>query len=91
MNAARIAWLVGAIGAALCLAGAILQPAPFAFAWLAALTAWLGWPLGCLALLLIHALTGGRWGIVIRTWLLLGTSLLWLLLPAVFVKTAALL
>jgi hypothetical protein len=44
---------------------------------------WVRWPLGCLALLLVHALTGGRWGIAIRPWLLLGIGGLPLLLPAV--------
>jgi hypothetical protein len=37
-----------------------------------------------LALVLVHALTGGRWGIVTRPWLLLGISLLPLLLLALF-------
>ena len=46
--------------------------AVFPHAWLAALTVWLGWPLGCMALLLIHALTGGRWGYAIRPQLLAG-------------------
>ena len=36
--------------------------AAFPHAWLAAVTVWMGWPLGSMALLLIHALTGGRWG-----------------------------
>jgi hypothetical protein len=41
------------------------------------------WPLGCLALVLIHAVTGGRWGWAIRPELLLGISVLPLLLPAI--------
>lgn len=36
--------------------------APFAQAWLVAVCAGLGLPLGALALLMIHQLTGGRWG-----------------------------
>ena len=60
-----------------------LAPATFPHAWLAALTAWLGWPLGCMGLLLIHALTGGRWGYAIRPQLVAGMSTLLLLLPAV--------
>ena len=54
----------------------------FPHAWLAALTAWLGWPLGCMGLLLIHALTGGRWGYAMRPQLVAGMSTLLLLLPA---------
>jgi hypothetical protein len=83
MKAEYIAWIVGGVGLALCVLGAILQPGPFAFAWLAATTIWLRWPLGCLALLLVHALTGGRWGFSVRPWLILGTGLLPLLLPAI--------
>ncbi len=83
MSAARVAWIVGGVGLALSVLGAIMQPADFAFAWLAALTVWLRWPLGCLALLLIHALTGGRWGLTVRPWLALGAGALPLLLPAI--------
>lgn len=34
--------------------------------WLAALATWIGVPLGCLGLILIHALTGGQWGHALR-------------------------
>ena len=54
----------------------------FPLAWLAALTLWFGWPLGCLALLLVHALTGGRWGDTLRPHLVHGDRDLPLLLPA---------
>ena len=40
----------------------------------------LGWPLGSIALLLIHALTGGRWGEAVRVPLLLGVVTLPLVL-----------
>ena len=40
------------------------------------------WPLGCLALLLVHALTGGRWGETLRPHLMMGIATLPLLLPA---------
>ena len=42
----------------------------------------MGWPLGCMGLLLIHALTGGRWGEAIRPQLVAGMVTLPLLLPA---------
>jgi hypothetical protein len=67
------------IGAAI---GWAMEPSSFHYAWLAALTAWLGWPLGCLGLILIHALTGGRRGYVLRPQLAAGMSTTWLLVPA---------
>lgn len=44
----------------------------FARAWLAAYLLAASWPLGSLALILIHSLTGGRWGDALRPSLLLG-------------------
>ena len=82
-RAERLAWLIGGVGLLIALLGWLLEPAAFPFAWLAALSAWIGWPLGCLALLLTHALTGGRWGVAIRPQLLIGIGTLPLLLPAV--------
>lgn len=52
------------------------------FGWLAALALWIGWPLGSMALLLIHRLTGGRWGDALRPALRAATATLPLLLPA---------
>jgi hypothetical protein len=82
-GAGLLAWIIGGAGLLACIIGAFLQPAAFAFAWLAALSVWIRWPLGCLALMLVHTLTGGRWGIAIRPWLLLGIGGLPLLLPAI--------
>ena len=64
MKVAAAAWIIGGLGLLACVIGAVVQPEAFAFAWLAALTIWLRWPLGCLALLLVHALTGGGWGVL---------------------------
>jgi hypothetical protein len=83
MNAVTIAWIVGGGGLVASLIGAVVQPEAFAFAWLAALTTWLRWPLGCLALLLVHALTGGRWGVSTRRSFVQGVGVLPLLLAAV--------
>ncbi|TLG73699.1 hypothetical protein [Methylocystis sp. B8] len=58
--------LAGAIGYGATILGWVLAPKSFAFAWLAALSVWVAWPLGGMALVLIHALTGGRWGIAIH-------------------------
>jgi hypothetical protein len=81
-RARTAAWITGAAGLILTLIGWLLEPSLFPHAWLAALSSWIGWPLGCMALLLVHALTGGRWGLAIRPQLLSGIGTLPLLLPA---------
>ena len=81
LDAERIGWIAGGVGILGCLLAAILALPVFAYAWLAAFACWIGWPLGSLALLLIHALTGGRWGWAIRAPLLAGLSTLPLALP----------
>jgi len=81
-RAQRLAWVVGVLGVIGAIVGWITEPISFPHAWLAALTAWLGWPLGCLGLLLTHALTGGRWGYALRPQLVAGTSTIWLWVPA---------
>ena len=73
-RAERIAWIVGGAGLAVALLGWLVTPAAFPYAWLAALTAWIGWPLGCLALILVHALTGGRWGEALEPHIVSGTA-----------------
>ncbi len=80
--AERTAWIAGGGGLIGVAVATIIAPTAFPHAWLAALTAWLGWPLGCMGLLLIHALTGGRWGFALRPQLVAGMSTLLLLLPA---------
>jgi len=81
-------WFFGFLGLAAASVGWILAPNAFAYAWLITLIAWLGWPLGCMGLLLIHALTGGGWGCAIRPQLLAGARTVWLLplllIPYVF-------
>ncbi|HUI22306.1 MAG TPA: hypothetical protein VLZ74_14835 [Methylocella sp.] len=81
-RAERIAWIIGGIGLAGASASTILAPVAFPHAWLAALTTWLGWPLGCMGLLLVHALTGGQWGHATRPQLVAGMTSLVLLPPA---------
>jgi len=83
LEAERIAWIAGGVGLAGTAIGSIVAPATFPHAWLAAFATWLGWPLGCMGLLLIHALTGGRWGYAIRPQLIAGMGTLLLLPPAV--------
>ncbi len=76
---APLAGLAGLLVAAL---GWALEPAGFYGGWLAAVTLFAAWPLGSMALLLIHALTGGRWGDALQPALRLGVCALPLLLPA---------
>jgi len=80
-RAERAAWIVGGVGLAGSLLGWILTPM-FAHAWLAALAFWIGWPLGSMALLLIHSITAARWGYAIRPQLAMGVATLPLALPA---------
>ena len=91
-RAERIAWIFGAAGLVIAALGWAVEPRDFAYGWLAALTCWIGWPLGGIALLLVHALTGGRWGEAARPGLLLGIVSLALLIPALlpYVLTAPL-
>ncbi|HTM06825.1 MAG TPA: hypothetical protein VL754_00400 [Verrucomicrobiae bacterium] len=60
------AFIVGIIAVALCLAGAFIDPQQFFRSYLAAFIYWLGFPLGSLALLMLHHLVGGRWGFMIQ-------------------------
>jgi hypothetical protein len=76
----RVAWMAAACGLVLCAVGWMSSPTVFASAWLAAMTLALSWSLGSMALLYIHALTGGRWGYALRRPLAAGAaSLPWLL------------
>lgn len=82
-DAERAAWITGGVGVIGSCIGWLVAPAAFPHAWLAAVVCWIGWPLGSMALILTHALTGGRWGDTIRPSLVLGMTTLPLLLPAV--------
>ncbi len=77
----RAAWIAGGAGVLAVAIAAIIAPWSFPHAWLAALFCWLAWPLGSLALVLIHALTGGKWGWAIRPQLIAGIATLPLVLP----------
>ena len=76
----RHAWLVGLVCAAFCLVGYFLQPSQFFRSYLMAYMFWLGVVLGCLAILMVHHLVGGLWGMVIRRVLEASTRLLPLML-----------
>jgi hypothetical protein len=82
-RAERYGWIAGGGGLVLSLLGWIIEPRVFPHAWLAAFYTWMLWPVGSMAVILAHALTGGRWGEAARPGLLIGVSSLPLLLLAV--------
>lgn len=62
----RTSLLVGIAALVVCVIGAFLNPDYFFRAWLVGWVYWVGVALGCLALSLLHHLTHGDWGIVLR-------------------------
>jgi hypothetical protein len=78
-RARNIALVVGGIAAAACLVGAMLDPLQFFRSYLWSYVFWVGIPLGCLAIVMLQHLTGGRWGISLRRVLEAGTRTLPLL------------
>lgn len=62
----RIALMVGAAGILLSLVGGAMDPTQFFRSYLFAFLFWTGIGLGCLSILMLHHLTGGIWGLVIR-------------------------
>ena len=57
---------VGGAALALCFLGAYFDRQQFFRSYLMAYVFWLGIPLGCLGIVMIHHLVGGRWGFVIQ-------------------------
>src|SRR2546429_4954776 len=57
---------MGVVCLALCAIGWSSSPQSFFSAYLFAELVWLGVALGCMAFLMIHYLTGGRWGWPVR-------------------------
>jgi hypothetical protein len=70
----------GAVGLALCLFGAWFSAAQFFQSYLMAYVFWIGIALGCLGILMLHNLSGGAWGVVIRRFLESGMRTLPLML-----------
>lgn len=62
----RLLLLIGLVGFSLCLIRFRLDTAPLLRGYLPACLFWTGVPLGSLSLLMIHHLTGGAWGVLIR-------------------------
>jgi hypothetical protein len=80
--------IVGVAGLLLCAAVAVFAPEVFYRAYLAAFICWLGIPLGSLAILMLHNLTGGGWGRALRPVLEAATGTL-LLMAALFTPLLA--
>lgn len=62
----RRALLVGVVGLIACGVGFVLDPGNFFRAWLIGYLLWLGVSLGSMGMMMIHHLTGGAWGMVVR-------------------------
>lgn len=62
----RSCLFAGIAGLALCLVGAIFSTAQFFHSYLLAYIFWLGLALGCLGIVMLHNLSGGAWGLIIR-------------------------
>ncbi len=62
----RLAFGVGVIGLLFCGLGWFIDPRQFFISYLFGVLVWLGVALGCLAFLMIHYLTGGKWGWPVR-------------------------
>ena len=56
----------GGVGLLLCALGWFTNAGQFYKSWLFAFLFWIGLAIGCLSITLIHNLTGGMWGLVIR-------------------------
>jgi hypothetical protein len=72
----RTALLAGIVSLGLSGAGGLVSPAQFFQSYLIAYLFWFGIALGSLAILMIHHITGGAWGAVIRRLLESGTRTL---------------
>lgn len=62
----RPAFFVGGAALAICVVGAFSAPAQFFRSYLFAFLFWTGVALGCMAVAMLHHVTGGAWGIPIR-------------------------
>ena len=68
--------LIGIGGMVVCIIGLFFSPAQFFRSYLLGYVFWIGIALGCLAIVMVHHLSGGAWGLVIRRLLESGTRTL---------------
>ncbi len=80
-GARKKALIVGLVGVALAVVGYLSDDEQFFRSYLLGFIYWMGLSLGCLAVLMLHHLAGGRWGFAIRRMLEAGTRTL----PLMFV------
>ncbi|HWP59566.1 MAG TPA: hypothetical protein VNL14_16860 [Candidatus Acidoferrales bacterium] len=66
LKARNASLLVGVVALGLCAVGAFFDARQFLHSYLIAFLLWLGVALGSLTIVMIHYLTGGAWGVVIR-------------------------
>ena len=76
----RGALIAGVVSLGVCAAGGLASPAQFFRSYLVAYMFFFGIGMGCMAILMIHHITGGAWGAVIRRLLESGTRTLPLML-----------
>src|SRR5512135_3449066 len=69
----NLALIVGAVALLPCLAGAFSNGRQFFHSYLIGYVFWLGAALGCAAVLMLHHLVGGGWGLIVRRLLESGT------------------
>ncbi|GAB4111601.1 MAG: hypothetical protein Fur005_07470 [Roseiflexaceae bacterium] len=62
----RMALIVGGVGAAICVVGALLGPAQFFHSFIFAFFFWMTVTIGASIVLMIQHLTGGVWGLMLR-------------------------
>jgi len=67
------ALIVGIVASLICVAGAFSDRSQFFHSYLIGFLFWLGVALGCAAILMLHHLVGGGWGLIIRRLLESGT------------------
>lgn len=58
--------IIGILGLGLSILGGVANPKQFFISYLFSYLFWLGLALGCLGFLMVHHLTGGRWGYPVR-------------------------
>jgi hypothetical protein len=75
----KIALITGIVGLLISIPALIMNPEQFHRSYLLAYMCCLAIPLGCMALVMMHHLTGGGWGFIIRRILEAGTRTLWLM------------
>lgn len=84
----KAALAVGVVSLALCIVAGLHNPLQFFRSYLFAFVFWIGLPIGCTALLMLHHLVGGTWGFPLRRLLESGSKTFWLMavlvLPILF-------